>query len=46
MSYVELQATGNFSFRWGGSHPEELVDQVADLGFEAIVITDRNAFAG
>ncbi|RFZ90072.1 DNA polymerase III subunit alpha [Mucilaginibacter conchicola] len=46
MSYVELQVTSNFSFRRGGSHPEELVDQAADLGYDAIGITDRNTFAG
>jgi error-prone DNA polymerase len=46
MSYVELQVTSNFSFRRGGSHPEELVDQAADLGYHAIGITDRNTFAG
>jgi error-prone DNA polymerase len=46
MSYIELQVTSNFSFRRGGSHPEELVDQAADLGYDAIGITDRNTFAG
>ncbi|MBS1527120.1 MAG: DNA polymerase III subunit alpha, partial [Bacteroidetes bacterium] len=46
MSYVELQVTSNFSFRRGGSHPEELVDHAADLGYEAIALTDRNTFAG
>lgn len=46
MSYVELQVTTNFSFRRGGSHPEELVDQAADLGYDVIGITDRNTFAG
>jgi error-prone DNA polymerase len=46
MSYVELQVTSNFSFRRGGSHPEELVDRAADLGYDAIGITDRNTFAG
>jgi len=46
MKYVELQVTSNFSFRRGGSHPEELVDHAADLGYEAIAITDRNTFAG
>lgn len=46
MSYVELQVTSNFSFRRGGSHPEELVDQAADLGYDEIAITDRNTFAG
>ena len=46
MSYVELQVTSNFSFRRGGSHPEELVDRAADLGYDAIGLTDRNTFAG
>ena len=46
MSYVELQVTSNFSFRRGGSHPEELVDTAADLGYTAIALTDRNTFAG
>jgi error-prone DNA polymerase len=30
----------------GGSHPEELVDTAADLGYSAIALTDRNTFAG
>src|ERR1700743_430794 len=46
MSYAELQVTSNFSFRRGGSHPEELIDTAADLGFSAIALTDRNTFAG
>ncbi|MFC3198059.1 error-prone DNA polymerase [Parapedobacter deserti] len=46
MSYVELQVTTNFSFLRGASHPEELVERAAWLGYEAIAITDRNSFAG
>src|ERR1700742_1724619 len=46
MSYAELQVTSNFSFRRGGSHPEELVDTAADLEYQAIALTDRNTFAG
>jgi error-prone DNA polymerase len=46
MSYVELQVTSNFSFRRGGSHPEELVDQAADLGYKAVALSDWNTFAG
>lgn len=46
MSYTELQVTSNFSFLRGASHPEEMVQQAADLGYEAIAITDRNSFAG
>src|SRR5436190_8524624 len=46
MSYTELQITTNFSFLRGASHPEELVEQAAALGYKAIAITDRNSFAG
>jgi len=44
--YVELQVTSNFSFLRGASHPEELVEQAAELGYEAMGITDRNTLAG
>src|SRR5687767_11840933 len=44
--YTELQITTNFSFLRGASHPEELVEQAAALGYDAIGITDRNSFAG
>jgi error-prone DNA polymerase len=44
--YAELQATSNFSFLRGGSHPDELVRQAARLGLAAIAITDRNSVAG
>ena len=46
MSYTELQVTSNFSFLRGGSHPEELVQQAAGYGYNAIAITDRNSVAG
>ncbi len=46
MRYAELQVTSNFSFLRGGSHPEELVEQAAAYGYEAIAITDRNSLAG
>src|SRR5688500_10051968 len=46
MSYTELQITSNFSFLRGASHPEELIQQAVDLGYDAIAITDRNSFAG
>jgi error-prone DNA polymerase len=46
MKYTELQVTSNFSFLRGGSHPEELVQQAADLGYDNIAITDRNTLAG
>ena len=46
MPYVELQATSNFSFLRGASHPEELVAKAAALGYPKIAITDRNSLAG
>jgi len=46
MAYTELQVTTNFSFLRGASHPEELVERAAALGYTAIAITDRNSFAG
>ena len=46
MSYTELQVTSNFSFLRGASHPEELVQQAADLGYTKIAITDQNTLAG
>lgn len=44
--YSELQVTSNFSFLRGASHPEELVETAAALGYKHIAITDRNSFAG
>ncbi|NKB59260.1 MAG: PHP domain-containing protein [Alphaproteobacteria bacterium] len=44
--YVELQATTNFSFLRGASHPDELALQAAALGHPAIAVTDRNSLAG
>ncbi|HEY2366883.1 MAG TPA: PHP domain-containing protein [Polyangiaceae bacterium] len=42
-AYVELSVRSNFSFLRGGSSPEALVRRAAELGHEAIAITD---FAG
>src|SRR5437588_8262005 len=44
--YAELQATSNFSFLRGASHPDELVVTAAALGHDAIAITDHNSVAG
>lgn len=46
MYYTELQVTSNFSFLQGASHPEELVEQAATLGYTEIAITDHNTLAG
>ncbi|HEX7366055.1 MAG TPA: PHP domain-containing protein [Pelobium sp.] len=46
MNYSELHITSNFSFLRGASHPQELVEQAAILGYQKIAITDRNTLAG
>ncbi|MBS1585530.1 MAG: error-prone DNA polymerase [Bacteroidetes bacterium] len=46
MSYTELQVTSNFSFLRGCSHPDELAEQAALLGYTEIAMTDRNTLAG
>ncbi|RYE53170.1 MAG: PHP domain-containing protein [Sphingobacteriales bacterium] len=44
--YSELQVTTNFSFLRGASHPEEMMDYAAALGYTSIAVTDRNTLAG
>ena len=43
--YAELHTISNYSFLRGASHPEELVEQAARLGYQAIAITDECSFA-
>jgi error-prone DNA polymerase len=44
--YAELDVTSNFSFLRGASHPDELVNAAALMGYRAIGIADINSFAG
>ncbi|MBF6416719.1 error-prone DNA polymerase [Nocardia cyriacigeorgica] len=44
--YAELHAHSAYSFLDGASHPEELVEEAARLGLEAIALTDHNGFYG
>ncbi len=44
--FFELAVTSNFSFLEGGSSPEEMVEEAAKLGYEAIAITDKNSLSG
>jgi len=44
--YVELQAVSNFSFLRGASHPEELIEQAAALGYQAFGLCDEHSLAG
>ena len=44
--YAELQASSNFSFLRGASHPQELACAAASRGYTAIALTDRNTLSG
>ena len=44
--YAELQCASHFSFLRGASSCEELFEEAAKLGIEALAITDRNSLAG
>src|SRR5258705_7774302 len=44
--YAELHCLSNFSFLRGASHPEELVEQAAALGYSALALTDECSLAG
>ncbi len=44
--YAELHCLSNFTFQRGASHPKELVDRAAQLGYQALAITDECSLAG
>jgi error-prone DNA polymerase len=44
--YAELHCHTNFSFLDGASHPEDLVRRAAELGYEALAVTDHDGFRG
>ncbi|WP_226450390.1 error-prone DNA polymerase [Acidovorax radicis] len=44
--YAELHCLSNFSFQRGASHPQELVDRAAELGYQALALTDECSVAG
>jgi error-prone DNA polymerase len=44
--YAELHALSNFTFLRGASHPEELVETAAKLGYDALAITDECSMSG
>ncbi|MFO1407284.1 MAG: error-prone DNA polymerase [Steroidobacteraceae bacterium] len=46
MGYAELHCVSNFSFLRGASHPEELVERAAALGYTALALTDECSVAG
>ena len=44
--YAELHCLSNFSFLRGASHPQELVERAAALGYTALALTDECSLAG
>ncbi|MEO7397240.1 MAG: PHP domain-containing protein, partial [Ilumatobacteraceae bacterium] len=44
--YAELHCKSNFSFLNGASHPEQLAEEAARLGLEALALTDQNGLYG
>ena len=44
--YAELHALSNFTFLRGASHPEELVEEAVQLGYDALAITDECSMSG
>lgn len=44
--YAELHCLSNFSFQRGASHPHELVERAAKLGYQALALTDECSVAG
>ncbi|MGA8049492.1 MAG: error-prone DNA polymerase [Burkholderiales bacterium] len=45
-AYAELHCLSNFTFLRGASHPEELVERAAALGYSALALTDECSVAG
>jgi error-prone DNA polymerase len=46
MTYVELHCHSAYSFLDGASHPEELAARAAELGYEALALTDHDGVYG
>src|SRR5437763_7040551 len=44
--YIELHAHSAYSFLDGASHPEELAARAAELGYEALALTDHDGVYG
>ena len=45
-AYAELHCLSNFTFLRGASHPQELVERAAALGYAALALTDECSMAG
>src|SRR5690554_2354689 len=45
-NYAELDCISNFTFLRGSSHPEELVQRAARLGYSALALSDECSVSG
>ena len=46
MEYAELHCLSNFTFLRGASHPQELIERAAELGYAGLALTDECSVAG
>jgi error-prone DNA polymerase len=46
VDYAELHCLSNFTFLRGASHPDELVERAAELGYAGLALTDECSVAG
>ena len=46
MSYFALGAVTNFSFLRGASHPQEMIETAAAMGWQGIAVSDYGTMAG
>jgi len=44
--FIDLVTTSNYTFLTGASHPDELMEEAARLGYTALGIADQNTLAG
>lgn len=44
--FAHLHVASGFSARYGASHPEALARRAAELGIQALALTDRDTVAG
>ncbi len=45
-SYAELHCHSAYSFGHGASQPQELLERAADLGYQALALTDHDSVSG
>ena len=46
MSFIHLRTTSAYSFKYGTTMPDDLVERAAEFEMPALALTDRDSFAG